>query len=83
MTANMVVLVFGVSNIALLLLVFTLMARPYYLLPVLKRWLGEGEASEELLLGLASKLRWLSLGLLFCWSFCCSTVIVYAKIFLS
>ena len=83
MTANLVVFVLGISNIALLLLVFTLMARPYYLLPLLRRWLSEAEGSDELLLRLASKLRWLGLALLFCWSFCCSALIVYAKIFLS
>ena len=81
--ADLLVFSLGVSNILLLLLVFTLMARPRYMLPLMRRWFQASEPSDELLLRLATQLRWMGLLLLFCWSFCCSALIVYAKIFLS
>ena len=81
--ADLLVFSLGVSNILLLLLVFTLMARPHYMLPLMRRWFQASEASDEILLRLATQLRWMGLLLLFCWSFCCSALIVYAKIFLS
>ena len=83
MIANVLVFILGVSNILLLLLVFTVMARPHYMLPLMRRFFQASEASDEVLLRLAIQSRWLGLFLLFCWSFCCSALIVYAKIFLS
>ncbi|MEC8379362.1 MAG: hypothetical protein VXZ96_03525 [Myxococcota bacterium] len=83
MMANLIVFALGVSNIILLLIVFTLMARPQYLLPMLRRWMRATELTDERLLSVVLQLRWLWLVLLFCWSFCCSALIVYAKIFLS
>lgn len=78
------VFLLAASNIILLLLVFSLMVRPIYFIPLIRRWLvfEHMDIEDEQVYRLCEKTRWLGVLFLFCWSFCCSVLVCYTKIFL-
>ena len=89
MTSTILVLLLGVSNVALALAVFVLLARPERVMGWLcslsgmrEVWLSGrlSEQDEARLLDLANRLRLPMLALLFGWSFFCDAILTWARL---